>query len=83
VVVEQHIATNLAHAALAQFAQQQPETLQRQGRIAAALQYQVAAQNAIGDRSIGIDSGLEGMRRPQGIERRQRGDQFHHRGRVQ
>ena len=80
--VEHDVAVDLLDAAHAQLAQQAPQVLDGEARVAAALEVQIAAQNAVDRSSVDPGRGFPGPRRTEQVERGVGGDQFHDRRRV-
>ncbi len=78
-VVEHDVAADVAHARVAQLAQQQPHTLHHQARVAGAHDHHGAPQHAVAHRPGEVDAGLPRPRRAQGVERGAGGDQLEHR----
>ena len=80
--IQHQIARDVAQSFLAQFAQQQPEVLQRDLGVAVALQDQIARERAVLQFAVEVRLGLPGESRAQPLQRHERGHQFHHRCRI-
>jgi len=80
--VEHDIAADVLDAAHAQLAQQGPQVLDGKTRVTAALDIQIAVQNAVDRSGVGPRRGFPGPRRAEQVERGVGGDQLHHRGGV-
>ena len=80
--IQYQVAVDVADALRAQLPQQQPELLERQLGIAAALEVEVAGQDAVRHRRLDANFGLPGVGRAEHFQGRERGDELHHRGRI-
>ena len=80
--IEQDIALNAAYAKALHPAQQQPQLLHTETRVAAALQVKIALQHAIADLSVQVHRRAPSERRTEQIQRCAGGDQLHERRRV-
>ena len=77
--IDHPIALDALDAQRTQTAQQQPQTLDHQGGVTAALHVHIAAQHATLDGAIGIDRSAPGVAWAQGVECRTGGEQLHER----
>lgn len=82
-VVEDDVAVDSAYAPHPDLVHQGPEVLEVQGRVAAALDDEIAGQYAVGEGSRGQHAGLEGVGRAEGVEGGQGGQRLHDRGGVE
>ena len=80
--IEHQVAADVAQAPVAQRAQQQPEALEAELRIAHPLQHQVALQHTLLEGAVQVGVGPPAIRRPEHFEPCQRRDEFHHRSRI-
>jgi len=80
-LVDDDVAADALQPAVAQVAGQTPPALDRQQRVAAPLQIQVAVEHAVAHRCIGPHPGLPGVRGAEDLERGPGRQQLHRRGR--
>ena len=81
--VQHDVAADPAHAELLQALEHQPDALEHQLRVAAALDDEVALEHAVADRALQPHRRGPAPGRPQHVERRVGGEQLHQRRRVQ
>src|SRR5690606_16357068 len=81
-VVDDEVAADFVHAEPAHRAQQLPELLEDEERIAVALQHEVAVELAVPDLAVEVDLGAPRVGRPEDLERGPGRDELHHGRRV-
>jgi len=80
--IDHEVATDLAHAAVAQIGQHLPQMLPEKLRIAARAHPQIAHEDIARQRGLGDELRLPGVGRAEQLERGIGGDQLDGRGRV-